>query len=186
MSERNYKFRLSKYSDSVRKWLDENPIVIPSARLHDLTELFEEGLEDISVSRSKSKVKWGISVPEDPEQIIYVWLDALVNYMTATGYPTTIKVPDIHVVGKDILKFHAVYWPAFLMAAGYELPKKIVTHGHWTMGEEKMSKSLGNVIDPMDVVDKFGLDAFRYYLLKEGKIDSDSSICMIDSRDYFI
>jgi len=130
------------------------------------------------VSRVGEKTKWGIRVPENENHTIYVWLDALTNYLTVTGYPqwdtTTCAWPaDYHIIGKDILKFHCIYWPAFLMAAGLPLPQKIVSHAHWTRGRMKMSKSLGNVVSPHDAIDTYGLDPIRYFLLKEGGIVDD-------------
>lgn len=138
----------------------------------DLAVFFEEGLEDISVSRLKRSVKWGIPVADDPDQMIYVWLDALANYLTVQGYPKQFNEA-VHIVGKDILKFHAIYWPAFLMAAGQPLPRQIIAHGHWTRSGGKMSKSVGNVVDPLEIMTSNSADALRYYLLKEGRIDND-------------
>ncbi len=131
----------------------------------------EGGLNDLSVSRES--LSWGIPVPDAPGHVIYVWYDALTNYLTGLGYPA--KTPeieafwpaDLHMVGKDILRFHAVYWPAFLMSVGMEVPKGVFAHGWWTVEGQKMSKSLGNVVDPFDMVKKYGADAFRYFLLRE-------------------
>lgn len=171
IEESNYKFRLSEYLGPVREWLRKASPVQPQSRLNDLQELFEEGLSDLSVSRSRASNPWGISVPGDPDQTIYVWLDALSNYFTD---PTLSRIPDVHVIGKDILKFHAVYWPAFLMAADLPLPRTIFTHGHWSVGKTKMSKSIGNVVDPISMLDEFGLDAVRYLLLRLSRVDGDS------------
>lgn len=143
-------------------------------------------LVDLSISRPRSRLNWGISVPGDDEQTIYVWLDALINYLTVTGYPwnNTIGVgdeektvnawpADIHVIGKDILRFHAIFWPSFLLAVDLPLPKKILAHSHWTMEKHKMSKSRGNVIDPFALLDNYGVDAIRYYLMRDGGISDD-------------
>lgn len=170
VTETNYKFRLNDYLGQVQDWLTKQSPIAPSSRLHDLREIFAEGLPDLSISRSRATNPWGIPVPGDPSQTVYVWLDALANYLDLSE----MTVPDVHVIGKDILKFHAVYWPAFLIAAGLPLPKTILTHGHWICGREKMSKSLGNVIDPVAEMNRFGLDAFRYLLLRLGRVDADS------------
>ncbi|XP_052470889.1 methionine--tRNA ligase, mitochondrial [Carassius gibelio] len=177
MKEDNYMFRLSEFRTELLRWLRSNPKVIQPVKFQDLVlQWLEDDIPDLSVSRQKSRLRWGIPVPGDPEQTIYVWLDALVNYLTVVGYPeshahwwTAVR----HVVGKDILKFHAVYWPAFLMAAGLPLPQTIYVHSHWTVEGRKMSKSLGNVINPSDAVEKFGVDALRYFLLRQGVPDSD-------------
>jgi len=170
VSEVNYKFRLNDYLDEVRRWIERKQPVFPKSRLNDLHDVFEEGLPDLSVSCARSSNPWAIPVPSDDTQTIYVWLDALSNYLDSQNW----SVPNIHVIGKDILKFHAVYWPAFLLAAGLPLPERIVTHGHWISGGEKMSKSIGNVIDPLEEMQVFGKDAFRYLLLRNGKIDGDA------------
>jgi methionyl-tRNA synthetase len=136
------------------------------------------GLQDLSVSRTS--FAWGVPVPDDPEHVVYVWLDALTNYMTALGYPDcdsedyrTFWPADVHVVGKDILRFHAVFWPAFLLAAGLEPPKRVFAHGWWTNEGQKISKSLGNVIDPIELIDTYGLDQTRYFLLREVPFGND-------------
>lgn len=176
VSETNYKFRLSKYADRVYDWLTKAEPVYPKPRLNDLHEVFQEGLQDLSVSRSRLSNPWGIQVPNDPDQTIYVWLDALANYFQAAPASESQppSLPDIHVIGKDILKFHAIYWPAFLIAADLPLPSKILVHSHWLVKSTKMSKSLGNVIDPFDEISKFGVDGFRYLLLRLSRLDSDA------------
>jgi methionyl-tRNA synthetase len=171
VEESNYKFRLSEYLGQVSEWLHRANPVQPRSRLNDLQEIIKDGLPDLSVSRSRASNPWGIPVPNDPDQTIYVWLDALSNYITDA---TLAGIPDVHVIGKDILKFHAVYWPAFLMAAGLPLPKIILAHGHWSLGRTKMSKSIGNVVDPLYLIDEFGQDAFRYLLLRLSRVDADS------------
>lgn len=178
-SESNYMFRLSEFKYKLRKYLS-NEVIMPKIYLENLYNQID-CLEDLSVSRESTRVFWGIPVPDDQTQIIYVWLDALVNYLTVAGYPDKTKMaetwpPDVHVIGKDILRFHAIYWPAFLMAAGYSPPKKILCHGHWLMDNRKMSKSLGNVVDPFEILKKYNSDAVRYYLLREGVPGSDCNL----------
>ncbi|CAG8541928.1 2213_t:CDS:10 [Ambispora leptoticha] len=184
MKEENYKFRLSILRDKILQWLEEKPsVIVPEFRVNEVKGWLESGLTDLSISRASSRVGWGISVPGDPEQTIYVWLDALINYLTVTGFPWSNDTrdtmlsngwpADLHVVGKDILRFHALYWPAFLIAANIPLPRKILAHSHWTMGKQKMSKSRGNVVDPFQLLDLYGVDAMRYYLMRDGGIADD-------------
>ncbi|XP_056106277.1 methionine--tRNA ligase, mitochondrial [Rhinichthys klamathensis goyatoka] len=177
MKEDNYMFRLSDFRTKLLHWLRLNPSIIQPVKFHHLVlQWLEDDIPDLSVSRQKSRLQWGISVPGDPEQIIYVWLDALVNYLTVVGYPQNHSqwwTAVHHVVGKDILKFHAIYWPAFLLAAGLPLPQTIFVHSHWTVEGKKMSKSLGNVINPLDAMKKFTVDGLRYFLLRQGVPDSD-------------
>lgn len=177
MEEDNYMFRLSDFRTELLHWLRSNPKVIQPVKFHDLVlQWLEDDIPDLSVSRQKSRLQWGVPVPGDPEQTIYVWLDALVNYLTVVGYPQNHSqwwTAVHHVVGKDILKFHAIYWPAFLMAAGLPLPRGIYVHSHWTVEGKKMSKSLGNVINPLDAIEKFSVDGLRYFLLRQGVPDSD-------------
>ncbi|CAG8468195.1 1462_t:CDS:10 [Paraglomus occultum] len=181
--EENYKFRLSDFRERLLHWLDtESNVVVPRNRYNEVKSWIQTGLSDLSVSRSRSRLNWGIRVPDDPEQTIYVWLDALINYLTVTGYPWPDNSvsdadygwpPHVHIIGKDISRFHAVYWPAFLMAANLPLPRQIFAHSHWTMNKMKMSKSLGNVIDPLQAMDKYGVDAVRYYLIRDGGVADD-------------
>jgi methionyl-tRNA synthetase len=160
-------------------WYDANPEAIaPRSRRNEVVSFVRAGLNDLSISRTS--FSWGIPVPGNPRHVIYVWLDALINYITALGYPETESAeystfwPNVlHVVGKDILRFHAVYWPAFLMAAGLEPPRRIYAHGWWTVEGEKMSKSLGNGIPPDVLVDRYGVDPARYFLLRELPFGSD-------------
>ncbi|KAI9302214.1 tRNA synthetases class I (M)-domain-containing protein [Cunninghamella echinulata] len=177
MVEENYKFKLSAFQKPLLDWIHNNPqAIVPSNRKNEVVSWIEAGLEDLSISRLRSRLDWGIPVPNDPEQhTIYVWLDALTNYITAKGYPSNSKDINakVHVVGKDILRFHAVYWPAFLMAAKLPLPEQILAHAHWTMNKSKMSKSKGNVADPFLAMDTFGVDAVRYYLMKDGGFADD-------------
>lgn len=179
-SETNYMFKLSNFKSQLHRYL-ETGIIMPKNYKEILTEQIEN-LEDLSVSREASRVHWGIPVPNDPSQIIYVWLDALVNYMTSAGYPKNMNKfnevwpADVHVIGKDILRFHAIYWPSFLMAAGFKLPRRILCHGHWLVDNKKMSKSIGNVIDPFESLEKYTQNGLRYFLLREGVPDTDSNI----------
>ena len=173
VEEPSYFFRLSAWGDRLLDFYAANPDFIgPDSRRNEVVSFVRSGLRDLSVSRTS--FTWGVKVPGDPAHIMYVWLDALTNYITALGYPDTESEAyrsfwpaDLHMVGKDIVRFHAVYWPAFLLAAGLEPPKRVFAHGWWTAGEEKMSKSLGNAIDPEELVERFGLDPVRYFLMRE-------------------
>lgn len=172
IKEESYFFRLSKYQDKLLELYGSNPgFIRPRSRRNEVISFVEGGLKDLSISRTT--FSWGIPVPEKEGHVLYVWFDALTNYLTACGYPEDKErfesswPADLHIVGKDILRFHAVYWPAFLMSAGLKLPKSVFAHGWWTVEGEKMSKSLGNVVDPYKVVDEFGADVFRYFLLRE-------------------
>lgn len=178
VEEESYFFRLSKWQDRLLELYNSNPYFVhPKSRLNEVKSFVSGGLKDLSVSRTT--FKWGIDVPNDENHIMYVWLDALTNYISALGYPDQKNPkyqqywPGIHVVGKDILRFHAVYWPAFLMAAGLEPPKQIVAHGWWTNEGQKISKSLGNVIDPIELIDQYGLDQVRYFLMREVPFGND-------------
>lgn len=176
IEEDNYMFKLSDFREKVREWIEKNQVVAP-ARYQTLAL---EGLtmnEDLSISRARNRLEWGIQVPGDETQTIYVWLDALVNYLTVSGYPhhQSIWPPTCQIIGKDITKFHLFYWPAFLMAADLPLPEKVFIHGHWLVDNVKMSKSLGNVIDPNQAIDKFTSEGLRYFLLKQGNPSSDCS-----------
>jgi methionyl-tRNA synthetase len=178
LREKNYFFRLSKYGDALRKHYAEHPeFTVPDIRRNEILRLLEAGLEDISVSRAGQA--WGIPMPDDPSSVIYVWVDALINYITAVGYGTDEQLferwwpVDLHVVGKDITRFHCVIWPAMLMSAGVALPKQVFGHGWLHLKGEKMSKSLGTIIEPLDAVEKFGPDPLRLYLVKEITFGSD-------------
>ncbi|XP_031158680.1 methionine--tRNA ligase, mitochondrial [Sander lucioperca] len=178
MKEENYMFRLSAFRSQLLDWLGGNPGAIQPERFYQaVLQWLQEDLPDLSVSRQRSRLQWGIPVPGDAEQTIYVWLDALVNYLTVAGYPDKHSQwwnVAHHIVGKDILKFHAIYWPAFLLGAGLPLPQTIYVHSHWTVGGKKMSKSLGNVVDPLERSQIFTTDGMRYFLLRQGVPDSDS------------
>ena len=179
VEEPSYFFRLSAWQDRLLKFYEENPgFVAPNSRRNEVISFVRQGLTDLSVSRTT--FHWGIKVPDAPGHIMYVWLDALTNYITAVGYPDVDSAlfkafwpADLHMVGKDILRFHAVYWPAFLMAAGVAPPKRVFAHGWWTVEGQKMSKSLGNVISPHDMIAKYGLDPVRYFLLREVPFGQD-------------
>ncbi|KAH7409088.1 tRNA synthetases class I (M)-domain-containing protein [Cadophora sp. MPI-SDFR-AT-0126] len=181
-SEKNYHFRLSAFKDRLLDFYKSNPeFVVPAARMSDVVKWVSDGLEDLSVSRPVERLTWGIPVPDDESQTIYVWLDALVNYITKAGYPwapgkeSALGWPaDVQVVGKDIVRFHCIYWPAFLLALDLEPPKQVLTHAHWTLNHQKMAKSTGNVVNPFFAIDRFGVDTMRYYLALEGGITNDS------------
>lgn len=171
MTETNYKFRLSAFREPLLAWLKSNREVIRPASMYEhVVAEISSGLNDLSISRLRSRLTWGIPVPHDEDHTMYVWIDALVNYLTAIGYPSTTRgwPVDAHIVGKDIVRFHAIYWPAFLMAAGLPLPRTIVAHSHWTVHKAKMSKSKGNAINPFDAIDTYGVDTMRYYLMRIG------------------
>lgn len=178
VEEESYFFNLSKWQDKLVEFYTNHPDTIyPRSRLNEVMSFIKSGLIDLSISRTT--IKWGISVPEEKNHIIYVWLDALTNYISALGYPDDNKLMEQfwleahHVIGKDILRFHAVYWPAFLMAVDLPLPKKIIAHGWWVKEGQKISKSIGNVIVPSEMIHKFGLDQFRYFLLREVTLGND-------------
>ncbi|XP_068926239.1 methionine--tRNA ligase, mitochondrial [Petaurus breviceps papuanus] len=173
MKEENYIFRLSQFREPLRQWLQDHPQAItPEPFRHIVLQWLEEDLPDLSVSRGNSHLHWGLPVPGDPTQTIYVWVDALVSYLTVIGYPDSeqkVWWPTTHhIIGKDILKFHAIYWPALLLGAGMTPPHRIYVHSHWTVQGQKMSKSLGNVVDPWTCLDRFTIDGFRYFLLRQG------------------
>jgi methionyl-tRNA synthetase len=172
IEEENYFFKLSKYGalvgDAIRS---EQFRVVPDTRRNEILSVIDAGLEDISISRPKDKISWGIPVPGDKEQVIYVWFEALMNYITVLGYPEhedfrTYWPADVQIIGKDIIRFHAAIWPALLLSLNEPLPKTLYVHGFVTVDDKKMSKSLGNVISPKDIVAKYGVDAFRYYFLR--------------------
>jgi len=181
IKEETYYFRLSKYTEPLLEFYEKNPqFVRPEYRFNEVKEFVRQGLKDISITRPRSRVKWGIPAPFDENQTVYVWFDALTNYLSGIGYPKPQYKEwwpaDLHLVGKDILRFHAVYWPAFLMSAGEELPKQIFAHGWWLVEGHKISKSLGNVIDPFVAVEKIGVDPFRYILFRETPFGEDGNL----------
>jgi methionyl-tRNA synthetase len=176
--EPSYFFRLSAWTERLLDFYAANPdFILPATRRNEVLGFVKGGLRDLSISRAS--FKWGIEVPDDPEHVMYVWLDALTNYITQLGYPDESTEnwqfwpADLHMVGKDILRFHTVFWPAFLMAAGIAVPKRVFAHGWWLIEGEKMSKSLGNVIAPRDLVAQYGLDAVRYFMLREVPFGND-------------
>jgi methionyl-tRNA synthetase len=173
--EPSYFFKLSAYTDKLLEYFEKNPEFIqPQSRRNEIISFVKQGLRDISVSRDNKRLSWGIPVPGDDGHVMYVWLDALTNYITAAGYPDescdtfkTFWPADFHVIGKDIIRFHAVYWPAFLMSVGLELPKTVFAHGFINVQGQKMSKSIGNVLSPVGLVETYGLDPIRYILMRE-------------------
>ena len=181
VEEPSYFFKLSAYGDKLLDFFESHPeFISPLSRKNEVIGFIKGGLRDLSISRTT--FRWGVDVPNDEEHIMYVWLDALVNYMTAIGYPNeqladykTFWPADVHVVGKDILRFHAVYWPAFLMSAELPLPKRIYAHGWWTNEGQKISKSIGNVIKPDTLIETYGLDQMRYFLLREVPFGNDGN-----------
>ncbi len=194
VEEENYFFKLTKYKDAIIKHIKTNPdFIVPAFRANEVINQLED-IQDISVSRAKSNVSWGIDVLDDPEQVIYVWIDALSNYITAIGYDVDAQNDefkklwpvDVHVIGKDILKFHSIYWIAILMALELPLPKHIFAHGWITIDEAKMSKSLGNVVSPTSVLESFNLeypDAFRYYMASAAPCGKDGNYSDEDFKE---
>jgi methionyl-tRNA synthetase len=182
IEEESYFFRLSKWEKPLLEYYDNHPdFISPSSRKNEVVSFVKGGLKDLSVSRKS--FSWGIKVPNDKEHVIYVWLDALTNYISALNYPNKndklykdFWPASIHLIGKDILRFHAVYWPAFLLAAKIELPLKVYGHGWILSGDEKMSKSKGNILDPIEIIKEYGLDPLRYYLIKEVSFGNDGNI----------
>ena len=191
MEEESYFFRLSKWQEPLLKYYEDNPeFISPLSRRNEVLSFVKSGLKDLSISRTS--FKWGIPVPNNNKHIIYVWLDALTNYISALDYfekdnKNQFWPADVHIIGKDIIRFHCVYWPAFLLAAGIAPPKKVFAHGWILSGEEKMSKSKGNILDPLEIIQNYGLDEIRYYLMKEviygddGKITPENLINCINS-----
>lgn len=170
VSEENYFFKTSAFTDRIKEAINNGTMqIVPEFRKNEFLELIKDGLADVSISRPKKSLTWGIPVPGDPEQIMYVWLDALANYITVIGYPDrpdeyrAFWPADVEVIGKDILRFHAGIWPAMLLGIGLELPKRLLVHGFINIGGAKISKTVGNVIDPNEIIDQYGVDAFRYF-----------------------
>ena len=182
IEEESYFFRLSKWQDKLLNYYENNTdFISPKSRKNEVVNFVKGGLKDLSISRRG--FSWGIKVPDDADHVIYVWLDALTNYISALNYPDIDNIlfkkfwpASVHLIGKDILRFHAVYWPAFLMAAKIPLPEKVYGHGWILSGEEKMSKSKGNILDPLDIINTYGLDPLRYYLIKEVSFGNDGNI----------
>jgi methionyl-tRNA synthetase len=189
--EENYFFRLSKYSKTVQKLVETKKVeVVPEFRAAEIMNVIKDGLQDVSFSRSRKTLSWGIPVPGDEEQVIYVWCDALPNYISAIGYANETEQFKkywprvIHVIGKDIVRFHVALWPAMLLSAQVPPPEKVLIHGFITSEGKKMSKSLGNVVDPVEITRQYGVDALRYYLLSEIPVgqDGDFSQCLFEER----
>ena len=185
LKEKNYFFKMGKYQDALIDHIESNPKFIqPEHRKNEILGFLRQPLNDLCVSRPKSRLNWGIELPFDKEYVTYVWFDALINYITAPGFGKDHESFDkwwpvsYHLIGKDILTTHAVYWPTMLMSADIELPQSIFAHGWWLMGESKMSKSIGNVINPMDLIDDYGVDPVRYYLMREMVLGQDSNFTM--------
>ncbi len=182
VEEESYFFKLSEWENKLLKFYEENPkFILPVSRRNEVVSFVKSGLKDLSISRKS--FSWGIKVPNNNDHVIYVWLDALTNYISALNYPDIKNIKyknfwpaNLHMIGKDILRFHAIYWPAFLLAADIPPPKRVYGHGWILSGDEKMSKSKGNILDPIEIIDKYGLDPLRYYLLKEVSFGSDGSI----------
>jgi len=184
VEEESYFFKLSAWGKKLLKFYEENPkFILPESRKNEVVNFVKKGLKDLSVSRTS--FSWGIPVPSNKKHVIYVWLDALTNYISALNFP---KINDklykdfwpanVHIIGKDILRFHAIYWPAFLLAAKLEAPKRVYGHGWILSDEKKMSKSLGNILDPLEIIENYGVDQLRYYLIKEVSLGNDGSISL--------
>ena len=189
LKEKNYFFKMSKYQDQLIDHINNNPKFIqPEHRKNEILGFLKQPLNDLCISRPKSRLDWGIELPFDSNYVTYVWFDALINYITAPGYGEDHQEfqkfwpANMHLIGKDILTTHAVYWPTMLMAAGIKLPKTIFAHGWWLMKDEKMSKSSGNVINPLDLIEDYGVDPVRYYLMREMVLGHDASF----SKESFI
>ncbi len=184
VEEESYFFKLSAFQNKLLDHYDKHKdFILPQSRRNEVISFVEKGLKDLSISRTS--FSWGIPVPDNKKHIIYVWLDALTNYLSALNFPNTSDTKyksfwpaDIHIIGKDILRFHAIFWPAFLLAAKLPLPKKVFGHGWILSDEKKMSKSLGNILDPIDIINNYGVDQLRYYLIKEVSLGNDGSVSM--------
>ena len=184
LEEESYFFKLSSWSNKLLEFYKKNPnFILPESRKNEVVRFVEKGLKDLSISRTS--FTWGIPVPKNRKHVIYVWLDALTNYLSALNFPNTedkkyeaFWPADVHIIGKDILRFHAVFWPAFLLAAKLPLPKRVFGHGWILSDDKKMSKSLGNILDPLEIIEKYGIDQLRYYLVKEVSLGNDGSISL--------
>ncbi len=189
VEEESYFFKLSAWQNKLLKFYNDNPnFILPSSRKNEVVNFVKKGLKDLSVSRTS--FTWGIPVPSNKKHVIYVWLDALTNYISALNYPAienklyvNFWPADVHIIGKDILRFHAIYWPAFLMAAKLKPPKRVYGHGWILSDDKKMSKSLGNILDPIEIIKNFGVDQLRYYLIKEVSLGNDGSISLINLKN---
>lgn len=184
LEEKNYHFRMTALKDQLLQFYQDNPEwVVPKYRMQEVVDWVERSLEDLSISRPSNRLDWGIRVPGDESQTIYVWVDALINYLTKAGFPNWTPgkqmeggwPADVHVIGKDILRFHGVYWPALLLAVDIPPPKKLLSHAHWTMSGKKMSKSRGNVVNPFYAMDRWGVDVMRFFMVYDGGIEDDAN-----------
>jgi len=191
VEEKNYFFKMSAYQEALVRHIEANPDwIVPDIRRNEILGFLQKPLEDLSISRPKSRLRWGVTLPFDEEHVAYVWVDALINYLTASGAIDPSAAPgkqgfddvsgswwpaDLHLMGKDIITTHAVYWPTLLMGVGLPVQRQILAHGWWVVGDEKMSKSLGNVVDPLSLREQFGTDAVRWYLMREMPTGSDAS-----------
>ena len=185
LKEKNYFFKMSKYQSRLIKHINDNPTFIqPEHRRNEVLGFLRSPLEDLCISRPKARLNWGIEIPFDKKYVTYVWFDALINYVSAIGYQSdekkynTFWPVNFHLIGKDILTTHSVYWPTMLMSAELPLPKSIFAHGWWLSDQTKMSKSLGNVVDPLDLIDSYGIDPIRFYLMKEMVLGQDANFSM--------
>jgi len=185
LKEKNYFFKMSKYQSRLIKHINDNPTFIqPEHRRNEVLGFLRSPLEDLCISRPKNRLNWGIEIPFDKKYVTYVWFDALINYVSAIGYQSdekkynTFWPVNFHLIGKDILTTHSVYWPTMLMSAELPLPKGIFAHGWWLSDQTKMSKSLGNVVDPLDLIDSYGVDPIRFYLMKEMVLGQDANFSM--------
>ncbi len=193
LEEENYFFKLSEYTNKIKELISSNTLkIVPPTRKNEILALIDRGLEDVSFSRPVKGEAWGIPVPDDQTQTMYVWCDALVNYISALGYGQADDAlyqkfwpADLHLVGKDILRFHAAIWPAMLLSAGLPVPKAVLAHGFINYGGRKMSKTVGNVIDPLRLIDEYGADAFRYYLVRELSLFEDSDMTIEHFKDAY-
>ena len=196
IKEENYFFRLSAYQDTLLKLIESDELkIVPESRKNEILSFIRGGLEDFSVSRTAARAKgWGIPVPDDPDQYLYVWYDALANYITALGYATGADTyqkywvsaeQKVHMIGKGINRFHTVYWPAMLLSANVPLPTEVFVHGYVTSGGQKMSKSVGNVIDPNGLIDRYGTDSVRYFLLRHGHPTEDFDLTDERCREWY-
>ena len=190
IEEQNYFFRLSAYQDKLLALYDERPdFVLPSFRYNEARSFIEQGLQDFSVSRAGQP--WGVPLPWAPDQVAYVWVDALINYLSALSYarPGENLIekfwPANHLLAKDILRFHCVFWPALLLSAGYEVPRQLFVHGYLTLGEQKISKSVGNVIEPLDLTEIYGVDALRYYVFRAARFGQDGNVSVDDVHERY-
>lgn len=191
VKEENYFFKLSKYSDQIKQAIETDAFrVVPKSKQHEILSVLNDGLDDISISRPKDKIYWGVPVPGDEDQVIYVWFEALMNYITVLGYPEhqdfkTFWPADVQVIGKDILRFHAAIWPAVLLALELPLPRSLYVHGFVTVDGRKISKSLGNAIHPEEIIQEYGADAFRYYFLRHIPSYGDGDFSWQKFRDAY-